>query len=40
MASKDVSKYLENPLNAFVLIKRLFTDLNYVKHFIKVEAGK
>ncbi|CAB3248040.1 unnamed protein product [Arctia plantaginis] len=35
MASKGISKYLANPLNAFTLIKRLVTDLKYVKHLIK-----
>jgi prolyl 4-hydroxylase len=34
IASKDVDKYLANPINAYLLVKRLTTDWKLVEHLI------
>lgn len=33
IASKDVQSYLSNPVNAYLLVKRLTTDWKLVEHF-------
>lgn len=33
VASKDVQSYLSNPVNAYLLVKRLTTDWKLVEHF-------
>ncbi|CAB3223330.1 unnamed protein product [Arctia plantaginis] len=34
-AMKDVPKYLSNPVNAFIIIKRLVSDLNYLCRIVR-----
>jgi prolyl 4-hydroxylase len=38
-ASADVSKYLANPVNAYLLVKRLTTDWKKVEKVISRNAG-
>ncbi|XP_052860862.1 prolyl 4-hydroxylase subunit alpha-1-like [Anopheles cruzii] len=39
-AARDVSAYLSNPVNAFLLTKRLTTDWRYVENLMTYEVGK
>ena len=39
IASKDVDNYLANPINAYLLVKRLTTDWKLVEHFIHNNKG-
>ncbi|XP_058127570.1 prolyl 4-hydroxylase subunit alpha-1-like isoform X2 [Anopheles coustani] len=39
-AARDVSAYLSNPVNAFLLTKRLTTDWRYVEKLMTYEVGK
>ena len=38
-AMEDIPNYLGNPINAFTLIKRLTTDLDYIERSIEVGTG-
>lgn len=38
-ASSDVSKYLANPINAYLLVKRLTTDWKQVEGFMTQNSG-
>ena len=37
IASKDVNSYLANPINAYLLVKRLTTDWKFVEYLINSE---
>jgi prolyl 4-hydroxylase len=39
-ASNDVSKYLENPINAYLIVKRLTTDWKVVENAMVENAGQ
>jgi len=39
-ASNDVSKFLANPINAYVLVKRLTTDWKQVENEITQNSGQ
>ncbi|KPJ11199.1 Prolyl 4-hydroxylase subunit alpha-1 [Papilio machaon] len=39
MAMEDIPNYLGNPINAFTLIKRLTTDLDFIEKSIKIGTG-
>ncbi len=39
-ASNDVSKFLANPINAYVLVKRLTTDRKQVENEITQNSGQ
>lgn len=38
-AMEDIPNYLGNPINAFTLIKRLTTDLDFIESSIKIGTG-
>lgn len=40
MAMEDIPNYLGNPINAFTLIKRLTTDLDFIEKSIKIGTGE
>ena len=39
-ASNDVPKYLNNPINAYLLIKRLSSDLREVESVMKQDSNE
>ena len=39
-ASNDVSKYLENPINAYLIVKRLTTDWKVVENAMSENVGQ
>ena len=39
-ASNDVPKYLNNPINAYLLIKRLSSDLRQVESVMKQDSNE
>lgn len=39
-AMEDIPNYLGNPINAFTLIKRLTTDLDFIEQSIETGTGE
>lgn len=39
-ASEDIQSYVANPINAYLLVKRLTTDWKQVENLIAVDFGK
>lgn len=40
IASKDVQMYVANPINAYLLVKRLTTDWRQVEDLVAVDVGQ
>lgn len=40
IASEDIQTYVANPINAYLLVKRLTTDWKQVENLIAVDFGK